>query len=62
MTNLLERAISADDGNRAAKIIQSALGIWATKSPTIAFQRVGPTTVSNGRGSSEIGWERKSDI
>jgi hypothetical protein len=27
MTNLLERAISTDDGDRAAKIIQSALGI-----------------------------------
>ena len=26
-TNLLERAISTDDGDRAAKIIQSALGI-----------------------------------
>jgi hypothetical protein len=31
---------------------------WFTlrmKSPTFAFQRVGPATVSNGRGSSEIG-------
>ena len=27
MTNLLERAISTDDGARAAKIIQDALGI-----------------------------------
>ena len=27
MTNLLERAISTDDADRAAKIIQSALGI-----------------------------------
>ena len=54
MTNLLERAISTDDADRAAKIIQNALGIETT-SPTIAFQRVGPATVSNGRGSSEIG-------
>jgi hypothetical protein len=27
MTNLLEQAINTDDGNRAAKLIQSALGI-----------------------------------
>jgi hypothetical protein len=27
MSNLLERAISSDDGDRAAKIIQEALGI-----------------------------------
>ena len=27
MTNLLEQAISVDDGNRAAKLIQNALGI-----------------------------------
>jgi len=27
MTNLLEEAISTDDGGRAAKIIQDALGI-----------------------------------
>jgi hypothetical protein len=27
MTNLLEQAIACDDGNRAAKIIQNALGI-----------------------------------
>ena len=27
MTNLLEQAISTDDGDRAAKIIQDALGI-----------------------------------
>jgi hypothetical protein len=55
MTNLLERAISTDDADRAAKIIQNGLVSRATRSPTIAFQRVGPATVSNGRGSSEIG-------
>jgi hypothetical protein len=27
MTNLLEQAINCNDGNRAAKIIQNALGI-----------------------------------
>jgi hypothetical protein len=27
MSNLLERAINCDDGDRAAKIIQNALGI-----------------------------------
>ena len=27
MSNLLERAIDCDDGDRAAKIIQDALGI-----------------------------------
>ena len=42
MTNLLERAISTDDADRAAKIIQNALGIRATKSQTIAFQTSRP--------------------
>ena len=39
MTNLLERAISTDDADRAAKIIQNAL-VSKREDPTIASQRV----------------------
>ena len=55
MTNLLERAISADDGDRATKIIQSALGIESDGVANYCFPKSWPATVSNGRGSSEIG-------
>ena len=55
MTNLLERAISTDDADRAAKIIQSALDIGATRWPTIAFPELGPGTASSVLGSSAIG-------
>jgi hypothetical protein len=62
MTNLLVRAISTDDGDRAAKIIQNALGIESDEVADYCFPKSCPATVSNGRGSSEIGWERKPDI
>jgi hypothetical protein len=32
MTNLLERAVSTDDADRAAKIIQNAVGIESRRS------------------------------
>ena len=37
MTNLLERAISTDDADRAAKIIQSALGIESDEVANYCF-------------------------
>ena len=40
MTNLLERAISTDDGDRAAKIFRARLASRPTKSPTIAFKEL----------------------
>ena len=39
MTNLLERAISADDADRAAKIIQSALGIESDEVANYCFPK-----------------------
>ena len=53
MTNLLERAISTDDADRAAKIIQSALGIESDEvAQTYCFlnRRLAAATVSNGPG------------
>jgi len=42
MTNLLERAINADDGNRAAKLIQNALGIESDEVANYCFPRTWP--------------------
>ena len=52
MTNLLERAISTDDADHAAKISQSAK---ATMWQTIAFPELGRRIVSSAPGSSVIG-------
>src|SRR5262249_47541481 len=62
MTNLLEEAISTDDGSRAAKIIQDALGIESNEVDTIAFPKSGRRIVSNGRGSSVIGCGPRRDF
>ena len=43
MTNLLERAISTDDGDRAAKIIQSALGIESDEVADYCFPKSWPS-------------------
>ncbi len=42
MTNLLERAINTDDGDRAAKIIQDALGIESNEVAKYCFPRMWP--------------------
>ena len=42
MTNLLERAISTDDADRAAKIIQSALGIMSDEVANYCFPKSWP--------------------
>ena len=42
MTNLLERAISTDDGTRAAKIIQDALGIESNEVANYCFPKTWP--------------------
>ena len=55
MTNLLERAINTDDGNRAAKLIQNALGIESDEVANYCFPKRGRRIVNNGRGSSAIG-------
>ena len=43
MTNLLERAISTDDADRAAKIIQVALGIESNEVADYCFPRTWPS-------------------
>ena len=42
MTNLLEEAISTDDGSRAAKIIQDALGIESNEIASYCFPKTWP--------------------
>jgi hypothetical protein len=42
VTNLLERAISTEDGDRAAKIIQDALGIESNEVANYYFPRTWP--------------------
>ena len=43
MTNLLERAISTDDADRAAKIIQNALGIESDEVANYCFPQSWPS-------------------
>ncbi len=42
MSNLLERAIDCDDGDRAAKIIQDAFGIESDDVANYVFPRTWP--------------------
>ena len=42
MTNFLERAINTDDGNRAAKLIQNALGIESDEVANYCFPKTWP--------------------
>ena len=42
MTNLLEEAINCDDGDRAAKIIQDALGIESDDVANFCFPKTWP--------------------
>ncbi len=42
MANLLEQAISTDDGSHAAKIIQSALGVESDEVANYCFPRTWP--------------------
>ena len=43
MTNLLERAISTDDGDRAAQILQEALGIESDDVASYVFPKAWPS-------------------
>jgi uncharacterized protein HemY len=43
MTNLLEQAIDCDDGDRAAKIIQDALGIESDDVVNYVFPKTWPS-------------------
>jgi hypothetical protein len=42
MPNLLEQAISTDDGDRAAKLIQDALGIESDDGANYCFPKTWP--------------------
>jgi hypothetical protein len=42
MTNLLEQAISTNDGNLAAKLIQNALGIESDEVANYCFPKTWP--------------------
>jgi hypothetical protein len=42
MTNLLEQAINTDNGNRAAKLIQNALGIESDDVANYCFPKTWP--------------------
>ena len=42
MANLIERAIACDDGNRATKIIQEALGIESDDVANYVFPKTWP--------------------
>jgi uncharacterized protein HemY len=43
MANLIEQAIACDDGDRAAKIIQGALGIESDEVANYVFPKTWPT-------------------
>jgi hypothetical protein len=43
MANLLEKAINSDDGDRAAKLIQEALGIESDDVANYVFPKTRPT-------------------
>ena len=42
MTNLVEQAITTDDGNRAAKLIQNSLGIESNEVADYCFPKTWP--------------------
>ena len=48
MTNLLEREISTDDADRAAKIIQNALGIESDEVANYCFPKSWPSDREQG--------------
>ena len=60
MANLLEQAIDCDDADRAARIIQDALGVSPAMSPTMSSQRNGPLIVSSAPALSANGSKPKS--
>jgi hypothetical protein len=57
MTNLLDQAISCDDGDRAAMIIQSALGIESDDVATYCFPKTWPADREQ-RAAMVGGWLR----
>jgi hypothetical protein len=59
MTNLLEQAISVDDADRAAQIIQDALGIESDEVANYRFPRHGRRIASGAPRSSANGYRQK---
>jgi hypothetical protein len=59
MANVLEQAINADDGDRAANIIRQALGIESDDVANYAFPKTcGRPTASSAPASSASGYRR----
>ena len=63
MANLLEQAIDCDDADRAAKIIQDALGIQSDDVANYVFPKRGlpiassaPALSANGSGPKPVSW------
>ena len=61
MTNLLQQAINCDDADRAARIIQDALGIESDDVVNYS-RKAGPSTTSSVRPSSVSGSKPKHVI
>ena len=59
MANLLEQAINSNDGDRAVKLIQNALGLEAIAVANYSSRKHGRTTASNGPASSANGFRPK---
>jgi hypothetical protein len=55
MTNLLEQAINCDDADRAAKIIQHALGIESEDVANYCFPKAGRPTARQRAGRRRRG-------
>ena len=56
MPNLLEQAIDSDDGDRAARIIQEAVGIESDDVADYVFPKTWPADRERRAGSSASGW------
>ena len=59
MTNLLEQAINSNDGERAAKLIQNALGIQSDDVVNYVFPKTWPNEREHALASSVNGCRRK---
>src|SRR5580704_294912 len=60
MSNLLEQAINTDDGERAAKIIQEALGIESDEVANYVFPKTWPADRAQRARKSASGLENEA--
>jgi len=59
MANLIERATACDDGDRAARITQEALGIESDDVVNYTFPKTWPQEREQRAASSATGCERR---